>query len=39
MMAASLKDSDELVDLLISRGADVNIKSMQARLQFGRDTY
>ncbi|KAK8186813.1 ankyrin repeat-containing domain protein, partial [Phyllosticta paracitricarpa] len=27
MMAASLKDSDELVDLLISRGADVNIKN------------
>ncbi|KAF2145702.1 uncharacterized protein K452DRAFT_324600 [Aplosporella prunicola CBS 121167] len=27
MMAASLKESDELVDLLLSRGADVNMKT------------
>lgn len=27
MMAASLKDADELVDLLLARDADVNMKS------------
>ena len=27
MMAASLKDADEVVDLLLSRDADVNMKS------------
>lgn len=27
MMAASLKDADELVDLLLARDADINIKS------------
>ena len=27
MMAASLKDGDEIVDLLLARGADVNAKS------------
>lgn len=28
MMAASLKDADELVDLLLARDADVNMKSV-----------
>ena len=28
MMAASLKDGDDIVDLLLARGADVNAKSM-----------
>ena len=28
MIAVSLKDSDELVELLLRRGADVNAKSM-----------
>ncbi|OMP88141.1 Ankyrin repeat-containing protein, partial [Diplodia seriata] len=32
MMAASLKDADELVDLLLSRDADVNMKSGQPML-------
>ena len=27
MIAASLKDGDEIVDLLLARGADVNAKS------------
>ena len=27
MIAASVKDSDEVVDLLLSKGADVNAKS------------
>lgn len=27
MMAASLKDGDEIVDLLLAKDADVNIKS------------
>ena len=27
MMAASLKDGDETLDLLLARGADVNAKS------------
>lgn len=27
MMAASLKDGDEIVDLLLRKGADVNAKS------------
>jgi hypothetical protein len=30
MMAASRKDGDDLVDLLLSRGADVNMTSMYA---------
>ena len=29
MMAASLKDADAIVDLLLRKGADVNIKSRQ----------
>jgi hypothetical protein len=28
MIAVSLKDSDELVDLLLRKGADVNMKSL-----------
>jgi hypothetical protein len=32
MMAASLKDADALVDLLLSKGADVNMKSMHRSL-------
>jgi len=28
MIAASVKDSDKIVDLLLSRGADINEKSM-----------
>lgn len=27
MIACSIKDGDELIDLLLARGADVNLKS------------
>ena len=31
MMAASLKEGDEVVDLLLNKGADVNYKSQSMR--------
>ena len=35
MMAASIKDSDDVLDLLLNKGADVNMKSGSVGLEIG----
>ena len=37
MMAVSVKDGDAVVDLLLSKGADVNITSMETSLHLNSD--
>lgn len=39
MMAASLKDGDDIVDLLLARGADVTAKSMFCREKDNEQTW